>query len=46
MEATDDDGSCTFDNVVNDCQADLDGDGTIGTTDLLALLAVFGSDCP
>lgn len=44
--ANSDDGSCTFAPVVNDCPEDQDGDGAIGTSDLLAVLAAFGSDCP
>lgn len=28
-----------------DCQADFDGDGHIGTTDLLVFLGLFGTDC-
>ena len=42
--ATIDDGTCAFE-IGNACQADLNGDGTIGTPDLLAFLSSFGSDC-
>lgn len=38
------DGSCQFDSV-NPCPADLDGNGSIGTPDLLAFLAAFGVEC-
>lgn len=30
----------------NDCPSDLDGDGVIGVSDLMHLLADFGTDCP
>ena len=41
-----DDGSCDFDGTgTNDCPADLDGDGSITTTDLLSFLASFGANC-
>jgi hypothetical protein len=41
-----DDGTCEFDGTSgNDCQADLDGDGSITTTDLLTFLASFGAQC-
>ncbi|MDA0728636.1 MAG: hypothetical protein O3B70_05420 [Bacteroidetes bacterium] len=44
--ANTDDGSCEFDpNQGNDCPADLDGDGSVTTTDLLSFLASFGSSC-
>lgn len=36
-------GKCVADVT---CVEDLDADGTIGTTDLLIVLAAFGSDCP
>ncbi|MEC8662739.1 MAG: hypothetical protein VXY03_02575 [Bacteroidota bacterium] len=39
-----DDNSCEFDGT-GDCQADLDGDGAITTSDLLAFLASFGQTC-
>ena len=37
-------GSCIF-NQVNPCPADLDGNGAIGTPDLLQFLAAFGVAC-
>ena len=37
-------GTCTFD-AVNPCPADLDGNGAVGTPDLLAFLAAFGVEC-
>ena len=41
-----DDGSCDFDGTGDDdCPADLDNDGSITTSDLLAFLASFGSNC-
>jgi hypothetical protein len=43
--ANDDDGSCIFPNT-STCLGDLDGDNVSGTSDLLALLAAFGSICP
>ena len=42
--ATTDDGSCVFDTV-SDCPGDLNNDGQIGTPDLLAFLASFGTSC-
>jgi hypothetical protein len=39
-----DDGSCEF-SLSNDCASDLDGDGSVGTSDLLAFLANFGMIC-
>lgn len=41
--ATQDDGTCDF---VDNCPADLDGDGTIGAADLLVFLGSFGTTCP
>ena len=44
--ANDDDASCVFDTVVaNDCPADLDGDGSVATSDLLEFLTAFGTVC-
>jgi 1,4-alpha-glucan branching enzyme len=39
-----DDNSCEF-SQTNDCAADLDGDGSVTTGDLLAFLATFGLTC-
>ena len=45
--ANTDDGSCQFDDSGNgsDCPGDLDGDGTVATSDLLEFLSFFGSTC-
>ena len=44
--ANDDDNSCEFeDGGNNDCPADLDGDGSVTTSDLLSFLAEFGATC-
>ena len=40
-EATVDDGSCEF----TSCASDMDGDGAVGTNDLLMFLTDFGSTC-
>ena len=40
-----DDLSCEFELVDNSCPADLDGDGSVTTTDLLSFLASFGLSC-
>lgn len=45
MFATVDDGSCDNSNCQSSCPADLDGDGTTGTPDLLQFLASFGFVC-
>ena len=42
--ANTDDESCTFE-VVDDCPGDLDGDGTVATSDLLSFLSFFGGNC-
>ncbi len=39
-----DDGSCVFD-IANACPADLNGDGSITTGDLLIFLGAFGTIC-
>ena len=44
MAALSDDGSCTFD-IANPCPADLNGDGSITTGDLLIFLGAFGTIC-
>lgn len=45
--ATMDDGSCTFDvpPPPAGCQADIDGDGQVGVSDLLLVLGEFGDAC-
>ncbi|MDA0979803.1 MAG: lamin tail domain-containing protein [Bacteroidetes bacterium] len=43
--ATLDDGTCTFAPSANDCPADLNGDGSITTGDLLIFLGAFGGIC-
>ena len=45
--ATEDDGSCLFDAADDDCVLfhDSDGDGSVGTYDLLSLLAEYGQSC-
>ena len=45
-EATADDSSCEFEgSVSNDCIADLDGNGQVGSPDLLLFLGAFGEVC-
>ena len=43
--ATVDDGSCVYDDCDTTCPTDLNGDGVVGTPDLLELLSTFGLDC-
>jgi len=45
-QANYDNGSCIFPPTVNNCAADITGDGLINTNDLLALLSQFGTVCP
>ena len=40
-----DDGTCDVDSGITECIADTDGDSFVTTTDLLNLLAAFGSAC-
>jgi len=40
-----DNGLCEFETCDFSCVGDLDGDSFINTSDLLAFLAVFGTDC-
>lgn len=39
-----DDGSCLFE-LSNSCPTDINGDGTRNVSDVLAVLAVYGTDC-
>ena len=41
--ATADDGSCAY--TSNPCPTDLDGNGSVGSPDLLIFLGAFGTDC-
>ena len=43
--ATVDDGSCLTEPCTSVCPSDLDGDGAVGTGDLLSLLSNFGFLC-
>jgi hypothetical protein len=43
-DSSSDDGSCVFD-IANPCPADLNGDGSITTGDLLIFLGAFGTIC-
>ena len=45
-EATLPDGSCSYVPVAPVCPEDLDGNGVVGTSDLLVFLAAFGDTCP
>ena len=46
-EADLDDGSCEFDcSGGGSCPLDTDGNGSIGSSDLLVFLSVYGSTCP
>ena len=45
MFATVDDGSCVLEPCETTCPGDLDGDGAVGTPDLLNLLTTFGFEC-
>jgi hypothetical protein len=40
-----DDGSCIYGDDVAACPTDLNGDGVVGTPDLLELLSTFGLEC-
>ena len=44
-EALYDDGSCIEDIVDDLCQADMKGDGSVSTADLLQFLTAFGEEC-
>ena len=43
--ATLDDGSCIFTTTTNPCPSDLNGDGSVTTSDLLIFLSAFGTAC-
>ena len=45
--ATTDDGSCFYDcaSTNNSCVSDLDGDGAVGSADLIEFLTAFGETC-
>jgi hypothetical protein len=43
--ATLDDGSCIFTTTTNPCPSDLNGDGSVTTSDLLIFLGAFGTTC-
>ena len=43
--ALSDNGSCVYESCSDECPSDLDGDGAVGTGDLLALLSSFGLIC-
>jgi hypothetical protein len=41
-----DDGSCIFGPLIDDaCPTDVDGDGSVTTSDLLEILSTFGMTC-
>ena len=42
---TNDDGSCIFEIAPTSCPSDLNGDGVVGSPDLLTFLGAFGADC-
>ena len=44
--ATFDDASCVFNENVNTCSSDVNGDNVITVADLLLLLTDFGGICP
>jgi hypothetical protein len=44
VNATIEDGSCTF-ITGNNCPSDINGDGQVGTPDLLEFLSSFGTTC-
>jgi hypothetical protein len=45
-EATLPDGGCTYTPPAPVCPEDLDGNGVVGTSDLLVFLGAFGDACP
>jgi hypothetical protein len=44
--ATVDDSSCIFPVCSNSCPGDLDEDGIVSVSDLIAFIALYGSPCP
>ena len=45
--STEDNGTCLYEeDLVNNCPADLTGDGNVGTGDLLLMLGMLGETCP
>lgn len=44
--ATIDDSSCIFPVCSNSCPGDLDEDGIVSVSDLIAFIALYGSPCP
>ena len=44
-QATRDDGTCQFPAPSSPCPADLDGNGSIGSGDLLEVLSAYGFEC-
>lgn len=45
LEATLDDGSCVEPTDEDTCEGDIDGDGVVGTGDILGVLGAFGASC-
>jgi hypothetical protein len=43
--ATQDDGSCIFDTNPTTCPEDIDGNSTVGVSDLLLFIAAYGITC-
>jgi hypothetical protein len=44
-EATIDAGTCEFGEIASDCPSDLDGNGNVGSEDLLLFLADYDMLC-
>jgi len=40
-----DDGSCVYEPVIDNCPADLDGNGVVNVSDLLVFMGSFGTFC-
>ena len=43
--ATVDDGTCVYEGAFNDCPSDLNGNGSVGSEDLLLFLADYDTLC-